>query len=296
LLQNDIAGLYYELVRAEDLTQVNNEAHQLATDQLRRAQSLFELGSVARGDVLQAQVNLAAADRDRIQAANQVESQRARLALALAVPVDAPLEIADPPPPPVDLPGDEDALIQEAISNRPDLRQAAASLAAARANLNAAKWERYPSVGASYSYTKRGDELGELFKQFDQDISYGVGVGLEWQLFDGFSTKGAIERAVAARNTEQQAFEQQRLQVALDVRESLIAIRNASEKIRSAEEGVRLAEESAKLQQALYESGGGTLLEWNNAQVELTRARVSLVDAQVDLHLALAGLELALGR
>jgi len=58
---------------------------------------------------------------------------------------------------------------------------------------------------------------------------------------------------------------------------------------------VTFAEESVRLQRALYENGGGTLLEWNNAQVELTRARVAVVEAEVQLRLAQAQLERALG-
>ncbi|MEZ4653175.1 MAG: TolC family protein [Candidatus Eisenbacteria bacterium] len=295
-LHNQLAGVYYELIRAQERAQVTQEAYDLSSEQLRRAQSLYDLGSVARSDVLQAQVNLASADRDRISATNTIALQRSRLAMALGVPVDSPIRVQDPEALPGTLPTEADALVEDARHSRPDVRQAQADLSAARLGVKSAKWSRYPSLDASYSYSRRGTHLNDVTTEFDSGYSFSTSIGLSWTLFDGLNTKGSIERAEAARRSQKLMLEETELQVALDVQESLIAIKNASESIRSAEEGVRLAEESVKLQQALYESGGGTLLEWNNSQVELTRARVSLVDAQVDLHLALAGLDLALGR
>lgn len=288
---------FYELVRAKQLTQVSGEAFSLAEEQLARAQALYELGSVARSDVLQAQVNLASADRDRISAENRVEQEKARLAVAIGAPVGTPVDVMEPEAPrevpPIE---DERALLVEARAGRPDLAAAALGLDAARHGLSASRWARWPTVNASYSWSKRGDAPADVLREFDRDISYGAGLSLDWNLFDGWNTKGAIQRSQAEVATRQRALEEAQLQAELEVREARLAINNATESIRSTEEGVALAEESAKLQQALYESGGGTLLEWNNAQVELTRARVSLVEAQVDLRLALAQLELALGR
>lgn len=288
---------YYELIRAKQLTQVNAEAFVLSQEQLARAEALYELGSVARSDVLQAQVNLASADRDRISALNRVQDEQARLAVAIGAPVSTPIDVVDPGAlsSEVDM-GDESDLIREALRQRPDITQASLEIKAAEAGLSSSKWDRWPTLSASYSWSKRGDAPDDVLSDFGRDYNYGGSIGLNWTLFDGFNTKGAIQRAEANLSTRETILEETELNAALQIRQAQLGIKNASEGIRSAEEGVRLAEESAKLQQALYESGGGTLLEWNNAQVELTRARVSLVEAQVDLRLALAQLELAVGR
>ncbi|MEZ4648733.1 MAG: TolC family protein [Candidatus Eisenbacteria bacterium] len=288
---------YFELVRAKQLTEVSEQAYQLSQEQLQRAQALYDLGSVARSDVLQAQVNLASADRDRISAITGVEQQKARLAVGIGAPVDAPIDVQELD----ELTGspssyDEPSLINEAMDTRPDIRAAELGLSAAEHSLSASKWNRWPTLNASASWSKRGGSPDDVLNKFDRDISYGAGLSLDWTMFDGLNTKGTIERSQAEVATRRRALEEAELQAALEVREARLGIQNATESIRSAEEGVRLAEESAKLQQALYESGGGTLLEWNNAQVELTRARVSLVQAQVDLRLALAQMDLAVGR
>jgi len=295
-LAYSMTQFYYEFARSQELVQVSKEAYDLASEQLRRAESLYELGSVARSDVLQAQVNLASAERDRISTENAVETNRARLALAIGVPVSSPVEIV-PPEPPVEVrPDDEAAIVDDALQSRPDIRQAVVTADARESAVTASEWGRWPTLGASYSFSKRGTHIDEVFQDLNRNISYGGTLNLNWTLFDGFNQKGAIQRAKSSARQQELLLDELKLQVALDVREAMIGIKNASEAIRSAREGVRLADESVRLQQALYESGGGTLLEWNNAQVELTRARVSLIEAEVDLHLATAGLDRARGR
>jgi outer membrane protein len=287
---------YYAFTQSQELARVAQDSYTLRQEQQRRAESLFQLGSVAKSDVLQAQVNLSTAEREKIAAENRIEQERARLAMMLALPVDARLEVE--PPAPVDetapMPA-ESELGTRAERQRPDLRRAVASLAAARSSERAARYQRWPSLGGTYSYSRTHDVADSLFRNLDKNASWGFSLGLSQTLFDGLQTKGAIQRGTADRRAKERALDEQRLQVALDIRESLLGLKNASEGIRSAREGVSLAEESARLQKALYESGGGTLLEWNNAQVELTRAKVAVVEAEASYHLAEAALERAVG-
>ena len=288
---------YYAFTQSQELARVAQDSYTLRTEQQRRAESLFQLGSVAKSDVLQAQVNLSTAEREKIGAENQIDQERARLAMMLALPVDSRLEVE--PPAPVDetapMPT-ESELGALAERQRPDLQRAAAALEAARSSERAARFQRWPSLGGSYSYAKQNDNgASQLFRNLDQDARWGFSIGLSQTIFDGLQTKGSIQRGTADRRAKEQALAQQRLQAALDIRESLLGLKNASEWIRSAREGVSLAEESARLQKALYEAGGGTLLEWNNAQVELTRAKVAVVEAEASYHMAEAALERAVG-
>lgn len=288
---------YYAFTQSQELARVARDSYTLRTEQQRRAESLFQLGSVAKSDVLQAQVNLSAAEREKISAENRIEQERARLAMMLALPVDSRLEVE--PPPPVDetapIPAESD-LGARAARQRPDLQRSAALLEAARNSERAERTQRYPSLGGSYSYAKQhGYAVGRLFRDLDQDAEWRLSLGLSQTIFDGFQTKGSIQRATAERRAKERVLEEQHLQAALDIREALLGLKNASEWIRSAREGVSLAEESARLQKALYEAGGGTLLEWNNAQVELTRAKVAVVEAEASYHLGEAALERAVG-
>jgi len=287
---------YFSVIGAMELAKVDSEAYNLAQDQLKRSQSLFQLGSVAKSDVLQAEVNLASAERDQISAQNSIEQERAKLAVQMALPMDAPLRVAGPAPLPDSLAAPvESEAIAAAQKNRPDLLQAKQNLESARLAEMTSKTRFLPSLGASYSYSKHRPGAGEVLNAFANDYQANVAVGLSMTLFDGMNMEGRLQQARAQRRSDEEALAAKNLQVSLEVREAMLSIKNASQEIRSARQGVSFAEESVRLQKALYESGGGTLLEWNNAQVQLTRARQALVQGEIDFRLAQAALSKAVG-
>lgn len=110
---------YFALLKAILLKQVATEALGVADAQLRKSEALFDLGSVARADVLQARVNRAAKERAEIASRTAIEQERARLGTLLGLDVQEPLEIrldvADPPPAELD----EAALMGEATDGLP---------------------------------------------------------------------------------------------------------------------------------------------------------------------------------
>ncbi len=119
---------------------------------------------------------------------------------------------------------------------------------------------------------------------------------MNWDIFDGMRTIGGIQRAKAQEASALQSRREAELSASLGVREALVAIRDTREGIRAGQESVNLAEENLKLQQALYDNGGGTILEVNTAQADLSKAKTDLINGRIDLQLALALLDRALGR
>lgn len=290
---------YFTLLRSILLEQVATEALAVADAQLTKSEALFELGSVARADVLQARVNRAAKERDEIASRTAIEQERAKLATLLGLSVEEPIEIRLDVPDPAAAEFDEGSLIQEATTNLPEVQAAKAQARAARDRYRSALWSQLPTVGGSLFYGKGSDRLGDLLDpdQIRSDgTDWGFSVGVNWNIFDGMRTIGGIQRAKAQESSAQEGRREAELGAALGVRTALVAIRDAREAIRASQESVNLAEENLKLQQALYDNGGGTILEVNTAQADLSAAKTDLISSRVDLQLALALLDRALGR
>jgi outer membrane protein len=290
---------FYTCLAALKLAEVEDQAVEIAQEQLRRSETLFRLGSVARSDVLQAKVNLAAAEQQAVQRRNAVGTEHAQLALVLGIDprtklsVDSTLVV-----PEADPAGDLDTWIARAMTRRPDLASAEASLAAARLSESAARMQRLPSVSASGRWGRTGRDDAEALLNGPRaryNNAWSVSVGVSLEIFSGLRIEGDIQSAAGSRRAEEASVERQRKEVALEVRNAYNAIREQRESLRAAHTSVSLAEESLRLQQALYESGAGTLLEWDNARLSLRRARVSLIQAEINLALAFAGFRQAVG-
>ncbi len=279
---------FYECLAAVKLADVEEEAVNVSREQLRRSETLFNLGSVARSDVLQAKVNLAEAEQILINRRNVVRVEHSRLAMVMGLDpridlvVDTTMVI-----PPIDPEGEIDQWIGDALLVRPDLRAARARLGAAEWSEKSARLGRLPSVEASWGYSRSSSSPDDWTLQ---DANYSK--GWRWRLsasvpiFEGLGREGRIEQAVGQKRARQESLDREEKSVALEVKDSFLSIRKERESLRAAESSVRLAEENLRLQQALYESGAGTLLEWDNANLDLRRARVSLIQSQIALKLA----------
>lgn len=301
-LDLDVTQSYYDLLKAFKSANLAEEAVDLAKEQLRRTESLYDLGSVPRADVLQSRVAVARNELELISARKGVRESQAELALVLGFPSDLAMEIDTT----VTLPAlerewDESRLWEWAREDRADLREVVLAAQSADAQAQAARWSRWPTLDLTLFYSGQDDQPEKVLTDVTTNASWGARVALNANLniLDQFlvgSTVGSVEEAEWTRRQEQWRLEKKELEVRLDIRRAVLAWGEARERLAMSQENVRYAEENLRLQRALYEAGGGTILEWNNAQVELTRARNELLQAEVDLLTALASLERSVGR
>ena len=295
---------FYDVVRSIKLADVASQSLRLALDDERRVRALFDVGSVSRSDLLSAQVRTAQAQLDSLAARNAVTNQRILLADALGV---AEAELGELDTVLVVNPRvfDEASVLAEAERARPDLRAAESELRAARSGVTAARLARLPyvTVGASADFGPRSsgrtvvpaeDSLGvvipgveeEFTSGSETDRSIGASVSLNWDFFDGLATdaRNASARARLLRATASRDALSRNL--AAEVRQALLAHREALERETLSRRALAAAEENLKLTQQKYNVGSATVLELIDAQVQLQRAQSDLVSALAAIRVA----------
>jgi outer membrane protein len=291
---------YFALVKAERLAQVSRESERLARDEEARAEALFEVGTVARGDVLKARARRATTQLDRISAVNQVEIQRSKLKQVIGLKPGTPLQIETALDENVVLPDSAEA-VSTALHSRPELSQAAAAERAARAGLFGARAKRLPEVTGSLSVdrsknTTRVAEVGD--GEFD-DTYYATEwfgqVSLSLPIFNGFATEGGTKAAKGSLLEAEAQRRQREVDVAVEVQQAWLLVREAVERIDVAKEGLASAQEDYNFSKGRYDLGAGTFLDLLNAEVSLSQAKQSYVEAVADAHVAEASLERAVG-
>jgi outer membrane protein TolC len=297
---------FYELLRALKQREVRDEGVKLNEDQLTRAETLFELGSVARSDVLQARVNLQGARLQQIRARNLAEIARGQLAQLMGLPADTPLEIRDEISATMEVEAveavemDSTAIVAEALRERPDMEAARENVRSSEAFLSAARGGRYPELfgRVNWFWTGRpGSDFDPFSGQELENDTDGwiASAGVALPIFDGMLTEGQVKTAKSQLASERSRQSELELLVGLEVQEGILDVRDARQFIAASREGVSLAEENLKLAQERYDVGSGTLLELDEAQVSLINARSALVDSQAALRVAQARLTRARG-
>jgi outer membrane protein len=309
--RNDVAldtrRQFYAVVTAVRLSNVATQALKLSRDDERRVRALFEVGSVARNDLLRAQVRTAQSELDSLTAVQLVVNQRIALAEQLGIreqqmgEVDTLLVVETQQ-------YDEGQLVTEAAKQRPDLMAADRDLASAKADVRSAKMAWLPYITASgtmpFNTSSRQvstviDSAGKTVLpslRFNTDQVLNGSLALNWDIFTGFATQGRIAaaRARLLRSQETQAALYRNLES--EVHQAFQAYREAVERDRVARRGLESATENLKLTQEKYNVGSSTILDLIDAQVSLQRAQSDTVVGLAAIRVAEAQLNRVRGR
>ncbi|MEK7348059.1 MAG: TolC family protein [Candidatus Eisenbacteria bacterium] len=279
---------YFECIKAKRLAEVARDSERLARDEETRSEALFQVGSVARGDVLKARARRASTQLSRIQAVNQVNIQLQRLKQLLGVEIGTSLYVEAEMDGETALP-DSASVVAQAIRSRPLLASAQASERAARSGLFGARTSRAPRVTGTANVERTRIEESPASTEWTGALRVSV------PLFDGLATEGNVRAAKGSLLESEASRRQLELDVAVETQQAWLLLKEAVERIAVAREGVASAEEDHKFSKSRYELGAGTYLDLLTAAVGLEQARQQLVEAQADARVAEAALERAIG-
>jgi outer membrane protein len=286
---------FYELVRTKNLKVVQDEAVEAAERNLEQVEALFRIGSNTKADVLQAKVRLGNTRLALITAENNVELARARLASLLDIPMDEEIDV-DPALTITEVDPDLAAEVDYMMSHRSDLTASRKRVDASSDNLTATANSRWPTLGGSMYYSWSDRAFPDRANPFRRDYSWGLGVQLNWAIFDRFQTKADIQRAKATRRIAEEELRQATLDAVLEVRQYYTVLREAEQRMRVSAETVEQASENLRLTEERYRVGAGTQLEAIESGAALQEAQGNLVDAKCDYLIAKAELLRATGR
>ncbi|MGH7682646.1 MAG: TolC family protein, partial [Candidatus Eiseniibacteriota bacterium] len=296
---------YFTLLKADRLAQVARDTERLARDEETRANALFQVGTVAKGDVLKARAHRASTQADRLQAESQAEIEASKLRQILGLTTNERIGAEPLSDTGIVMPDSADA-IRQAVVTRPRIMSAKATENAARASLFGANAERLPKITGNFGVDRsKIDEtitdLGGVPGLPDEVVNtryatqWRGGVVASMPIFEGLSIEGGVRQAKGAVLEAESQRRQSELDVAVEVQQAWFLLREAVQRIDVQREGLTSAEEDYKFSKGRYDLGAGTYLDLLTAEVGLATARQNLIQALADARIAEAGLEFSIG-
>ena len=284
---------FYEVLEAQALIRVAQETvhtRQVLTDQvtaLAKAQLKSQL------DVSFAQVNLSEAQLLLIRAQDSLKQSYADLTRALGVDT-APVEyqLVNTPPPDAP-PPDTEALVGQAIQNRPELSELRLLYQSAQRFEEAEKDLKKPNV--TFVAVAGGLPYLDQNPRIAPDGYEAAALNLEIPIFNGhlFSARQqAAHYESLAANQRLRDLEQQ---VRHDVRAAWLTASNAWQRIPVTKDLLGQATLALELAQGRYNLGLASIVEVTQSQLNLTQAQIENVNAGYDYQNAYAALQYTLG-
>jgi len=279
---------YYSVLASQRLLQVADETVQQNQKHLEEAQARFDVGLAPRFDVTQAQVQLSNAALNQVTARNNVALARETLRTAMGVTGPFLVTLVDTLERGALTVTDEDLVVQ-AYAHRPELQSLQAQQRATTDQVSALRKQYLPSVAGTAQYNWTG-------RQYPLQQGWFWGVTLTVPLFDDILTTGQVGEAQANLRGLQAQEDNLRQQIALEVRQSLLTLRQAEESIRVSEQTAVQARENLDIAEGRYAAGVGNIIELTDAQVSLTSAQANTIQALATYKTAVAQLERAINQ
>ena len=286
-----VVETFYAALMNERGVAVADEQVRLTEKQLEVAKARFEAGTVARLDVLQAEVELANARARRIQARAQVDTAMQALRGVLSLPQSQAVRLQGSLDEPVI--GHPREELDARLPQRPDLQAFTARRQAAEYSSQLASSEWKPSLSFNGNMQYQQDSIGSLLARDNQ--SYAFGLQLNVPLF---AAPGAAARRSVAQSQMRQAEHGLRFatdNARLELESAWTALESSAEVVTTQEKALELARESVSIAQVSYENGVITSAELNDAQVRLLQTEWLLMQAKYARITAAARAKVAAG-
>jgi NodT family efflux transporter outer membrane factor (OMF) lipoprotein len=263
-------------------------------EQLRLIERKFELGGIARTDVLAQRASLAQSRATLPSLEKQLSRTRHLLAVLAG---RFPAEAADLPEfdlktfrLPEDLPV---SLPSSLVRQRPDIRSAEELLHAASAAVGVATADLYPQITLTARYGTETTRIGDLFRP--GTAVWGIGAGLLQPIFHGGALRANRRAEVAGFDGAAAQYRETVLQAFRDVSDVLRALEYDAMTVKAQVEAEAAARDTLDIAKKQAGFGAASYLSLLDAQRQYHQARILLVQAQALRFADTAALFQALG-
>jgi outer membrane protein len=283
---------FYNALQAQALLQVAKQTVSLRQTTQSQVNQLTQNKLRSTLDLTFANVNLSQAQLLQLDAQNNADAAMAALdeVLGLDHPVTYSLvDIAKTNPPP---PSDEQALIDVALRQRPDLQSLDLTRQSQEKFSRAQRDQMFPTLSAIGTV---GGTPVRPDQYYVSSWDGAIGANLNIPIFNGFFYSAQAKEAQLRSQATAQQGRQLKDRIVRDVQTSWLDANNAFRRLGVTAELLNQANESLGLAQTRYKLGLSSIVELSQAQLQQTEAEITNTNAQYQYRLTLAVLDFQTG-
>lgn len=290
LLAFDTQSDFLNVLISRELTRVAHSRYERAQEQLTVARARVLSGAAVQTDSLQLVLELTQA---RLEVLRQdLALKVARLQLGRRIGSDGAVDaqVTDSLLPP-ELSYTDQQLIQLALQQAPQYRQARALARSASYALKGEQGAYLPTFNLAAGFT----EYDSKFPPSARGVG-SISLIVSLPIWNGGQREIAVQQAKTNLNVARAVSADLERSAARDVTQAAEAYRISREAITLTQLQLVAAQETFRVQELRYKSGANTILDLLEAQFQLTNAEAEAVQSVYALYLSLAGLEAITGQ
>lgn len=292
-MRSTVTNAYCTVLHADNLQKLGKESVERLKDHLKNVQAQYDVGVVAKVDVLRSQVEVSDAEQSLIQAQNSYQLAVAQLDKIVGLPLSTDLKLDNIL---IYTPYDKemDYCLAYAADHRPELEKAKQNIEAKRGALLSARSGYQPKIGVSATQNFGGNNYNNNWPG-DGKKNWTAGVSVSMNLFDSGVTYSKIHAAKENLSAAEETYRETVDSINLDVRQNYLNMREAEKRIQTTDVAVEQAQEDYRIAKLRYMAGVGTNTDVIDASVALTKAQSNYLKALYDFNTCKTDLQTAIG-
>ncbi len=279
-----LTNAYYDVSRKQNHLDLVQQLLHISEEQLKIATARFEVGSGRQQDIYQTKIGVNLQKSAKLDAEHQLRQAKLKLNELLArdqntnynvdsqIPVDAGLE--------------EQKLQDTDLSKNVYIQYLETQKRVRELERNEWKAQQYPtiSLNAAYKFGRTDNQAGFLL--YNQNLGWTLGLGAQWNLFNGFQLKKEITNAHIRVLQSQLELESGILNSKMAIAQARDSYASAIHYLQIESENIQLADSNLKLVTENYRSGQSTNLEVQEAQRLYEESRKRFIDFRYEAKMA----------
>jgi outer membrane protein len=283
---------FYNALQAQALLQVARQTVNLRQTTQIQVNQLTQNKLRSTLDLTFANVNLSQAQLLQLDAQNNADATMAALDEVLGLDRPVHYSLVDntknnPPPPP-----DEQALLDLAVKQRPDLQSLDLTRQSQEKFSRAQRDQMLPTLSALGTVGGSPVRPGQYYVS---SWDGAIGANLNIPIFNGFLYSAEAKEAQVRAQAAAQQTRQLKDVIVRDVQTAWLDANNAFTRLAVTAQLVNQANESLGLAQTRYKLGLSSIVELTQAQLQQTEAEITNTNAQYQYRLTLAALNFQTG-
>jgi len=299
----NIAAAYLQILFSQELLLVAQNQLEITGQQVDRTQKMVDAGKLARGSALEIQAQYAAEELNVVNAENQLQMAYLNLQQMLDLQYDPGFRVNIP-----DLPTPGDSLMLLNVMDiygtaqeiMPRIRASEYNLESSQLDLDIAKGMRYPSLSLSGNYNTGFSDIREklistdpvtnlpiygkypFFEQINDNLSVGLGLGLNIPIFNGGQVNSAVSNARIGIENARLEVQNMKNNLYRDIQQAFVDAMAALKKYESTGKALISMEESFSYTEKKFEVGLVNTVDYNTSKNQLTMTQSDLLQAKYD--------------
>ena len=285
-----LSSAYFDMLRAEKNIEIAKANVERLTKHRNAARTRLEVGEVTKTALLRAEAELSGRQSELTRAENTLELSKATLAIIAGISRDFTLK-EEPIKEPEGILS-LDALQEEALSERTELKGAELQKRIADEEVKYAKGAYWPSLSIEGVYSRKDEDPASVF--LNKESIYG-GIKFNFPFYEGGMKRAEARQAEAKKRQAELIYEDMKKRIKLEVEGAYLDVMTQRRIIKSLEDQLAFAGDNYNAVSKQFQYGLADSIDVMDANTLLVGAERELANSGFNYRLAVLKLKLATG-